>query len=171
VNGKSSATKRKKFSLSSNNLVAPKQKRTGQKMKSKIKGVLRMSVMIHGNAEWGELELFFEEEFPECFPEESQVFHVLNTLYSWEQISYNERYNETSEIWRYKSHRNPDLEKLTPIGVLKRLDSISYQIESDTFYPISRLFINTIKEKIEAKFSIDTTSKEFKIAYDSESTW
>ncbi|MGG5373388.1 hypothetical protein [Enterococcus sp. AZ196] len=130
-----------------------------------------MSVMLHGNAEWVELERFFEEQFPECFPEEAQVFHVLNTLYAWEQISYNERYDETSEIIQYKSHRKAHLEEMTPIGVMKRLDSISYQIEPDSIYPISRLFISDLNKRIAERFSIDTTSKEYERAYESEETW
>lgn len=130
-----------------------------------------MSIMIHGKAEWVELEVFFETKFPECFPEEAQAYHVLNTLYAWEQISYNERYDETSEIWQFKSHEGRQMETLTPVGAIKRLDSISYQIESDTFYQISRLFIKELNEKIAKKFSIDTSGNEFKRAYDAEETW
>lgn len=130
-----------------------------------------MSVMIHGQAEFAELEQFFEKEFPECFPKEAQAYHVLNTLYAWEQITYNERYDETSDIWQLKNLSHFKLEELAPVGAMKRLDSISYQIESDTFYSISRLFIKDLTDKIATKFSIDTTSMAFKRAYESEETW
>ena len=56
MNGKSSATKRKKFSLSTNDPVAQKQKSKGQQTKSKTKGAVFMESEVKGMRTVYELE-------------------------------------------------------------------------------------------------------------------
>lgn len=90
--------------------------------------------------------------------EEKVIFKIINKLYYFEQISYNEKYGENNEIEQVLYVSRYDDVIFNVFECLNYLDSLNYQIEKEEFRKDAEKYIYPFKKLMLTRINLEEDS-------------